>query len=153
MTVIRYFCSVTAVENPGKDCFADIAFDYFVALRDSGFSVRVLPMGKVDLTDSSSRWYEHSYSFATPISKNYINVVCGDNGDLVKYFTVGVKNVAITAILKNPPTENETKALGQYDAVICPTEQDAGSLRHLGVLAMYVRPEADALSRLLRGFI
>lgn len=64
-------------------------------------------------------------------------------------FTVGVPNIAITMSRPRAPEEHEVRALGQYDAVIAPTAEDAAALRHLGIVAFHVPPEPGQLERIV----
>ncbi len=63
-------------------------------------------------------------------------------------YTVGVPNIAITLPRPKPPEDHEVRALAQYDAILCPTDADAASLRHLGLVAFNVPPEPGQLARI-----
>lgn len=65
-------------------------------------------------------------------------------------YTVGVPNIAITMPRPRPPEDHEVRALCQYDAVISPTSEDAAALRHLGITAFSVSPNAEPLEQIVR---
>ncbi len=56
---------------------------------------------------------------------------------LTQLWTVGHRNIAITGVTPEPPSEAECDALRRYDAVICPTKRDAEALRLVGVSAAH----------------
>jgi hypothetical protein len=141
---IRYFCHVG---GPSK--FAAMGFDYFVALQATGIPIRVIPINPADV--SGSLWDDYTDELTREVPKEYVNIICGDNGDLVRLFTIGVKNVAITATFNQAPTHNEVAALKDYDAILCPSDDEAQILRLLDLLAVHVAPDAITLARLLRG--
>lgn len=154
--MIRYFCPIT--HSTGEwTTYGDIAFGYFKAFLDADFQVRVLgcqggdfDQTGINLSDPGSRWQPYSKNFIWPISSRYTNVVCAENGELVRLYTVGVKNVAITAVLPNLPNEKEVEVLGKYDLVICPFKEDVWPLRRLGVDIFHVDPDASELDRFIR---
>lgn len=143
---IRYFCHVA---DEGR--FGDLSLTYFEALKKTGTPMRVLAtnMARVEGT----RWAEFFEDFSREVPKHYINMVCGDNGELVRLFTVGTKNVAITASYSGVPTDEEIVSLRLYDAVLCPTEQEAAIYKVLGIMAMHVEPDVKTLAALIRGFL
>lgn len=146
--IVRYFCEVSARSTP----WADMGYAYFRAIAQAGHGVRVLPIGAARPGDAVSRWSAHADSFMTPVPKEFLNVVCGDNGALAKYFTVGVKNMAITATIgRSKASDYDVTALALYDAVVCSTIEDAALLGARLIPAICVPPEADAIGRLLKG--
>jgi hypothetical protein len=85
----------------------------------------------------------------------YINVVCGSQADLARYWTAGVPNVAITASLNDDMSkhventrrqweeegaEDPVDVYRRYALVGCLTEADAVALRAEGVVAKHLQP-------------
>lgn len=64
-------------------------------------------------------------------------------------YTVGVPNLAITGVVPKPPRHHELACLRQYDTVVAPSTTDREALRLLGIDAMYVPAERDALEAIL----
>ena len=142
LTAIRYFCHVTP--QPGH-AWGDLGFDYFSAIKSADLPIRVLAaMGVADVGDESSRWHENAACFATELPTVYANVICADNGELVRLFTVGVRNVAITTAVRLP-TKKEIRVLSDYDAILTPSQDDAAALKQLGLIATHVAPEPNTL--------
>lgn len=138
----RYFCSVTA---PG-DKYGDLGFDYYEAIKGSGFPTRVLPVGGSDI--GAGRWAEYSDAFVREVPRHYLNVVCGPIDILTRVFTIGVPNVAIVTY-----EDAEPGGILDYDLVICPTFQGAQQLAEHGVSAIWAKPEHDVVGPLLRELI
>ena len=141
---IRYFCHIG---GPSK--FAAMGSDYFVALQATGILVRVIPINPANI--SGSLWDDYVPELTREVPKEYVNVICGGNDDLERLFTIGVKNVAITAALNGALSEKEVMVLNDYDAILCPTEDEAQTLRLLDLLAVRVAPDSITLTRLIRG--
>jgi len=143
---LRYFCRVN---DPGP--FGTLSLAYYEALRATTIPIRVLATNLASLNVSESRWAPED--LVRPVPKEYLNVVCGDNGELLRLHTIGTPNVAITASWNGIPTELELASLRLYDAVICPTPEETAIYLELGVdLAVHVEAEASILAHLLRGF-
>jgi hypothetical protein len=149
---LRLFCRVTPTEGQGNS-FADLSFVYFKAFLETRAPIRVLSTNMADLGASGSRWSEYSHVFVEPVPKLYINVVIGDNGELVRLYTVGTKNIAITASWAGAPKHDEIISLQLYDSVICPSEEESKVYRDLGIPAMYLEPVPEVLASLIRGFL
>lgn len=145
---IRYFCVVSeATAGIGA-----LSFDYFCALKDLGFYIRVVPLYKSDVGDPASRWHRHPENFTQSLPQgDYLNVVCGHGPDLVKCYTVGVKNLAIA--MNEKLGQKELAALADYESVICPSVDDTAALRKEGVSAHWLlasqKTELDILVRSL----
>lgn len=154
LPALRYFCQVTPKKSKGKRTFADMGFSYFEAFQAAGFPIRVIESRRskriVDFGDPKSRWHPYANYFTTELPSSYVNVICGSNGELVGLFTIGVKNVAITAPFAGLPTVKEAIALSDYDAVICPTKEDAIELSMANVVVREVWPLDDLVERLIR---
>lgn len=154
---IRFFCRALPPGYTGPVAYwRDRALEYLPALRDTGYGVRALTMvsGGIDLGDLKSPWYQFREFFSGPVAERYVNVVCGDNGEVQKYFTVGVPNVAITGMHPTRTNASEVQTLRLYDEVFCPSNEDAAALRGLGVeRATFMPPDAEQLRAALRRFL
>jgi hypothetical protein len=178
---IRYFCAVTS--HKGDIVFGDMGFAYFQAMHDAGFTIRVIatnmaalwarnekcetcdgegyqngkdcaPCEGLGYIPNPSRWEPFNEEFVRPVPKQYVNVICGTNGELVRLYTVGVKNIAITASFGKEPSDDELETLKLYDDVILPSQKETERYRSLGVEeAIHVSPDATTLSILLKDFI
>lgn len=170
---LRYFCHVTSHANEGL--YGDLGYVYFLALMDASFEIRVISINMAGLNArryacsvcegdgceackdqgyivQQSRWEPFSNEFTRSVPKSYVNIICGDNGELARLYTLGVKNVAITSAKDGAPSAKEVIVLKEYDAVICPHESDAEVLRLLGIdSAMHVSPAS--IARFLKGFL
>lgn len=152
--MLRYFCAVT----PPGNFWGDLGHDYFLALRQL-YPVRVVPsqmaLGQPGFDVATGRWAAYPDAFMTSLvdsngrAVSFANVVCGDDGPLGRLYTVGVCNVAITAVRSDRPTPYEVGALAHYSLVVCPTVEDVARLGDQGVPAARALPDPAALSRLL----
>jgi hypothetical protein len=150
---LRYFCHVAPffVEDT---TYGNLSFEYFRALKKTGTPMRVLPINMTDLGAPGSQWEPFVDEFSRAVPKQYLNIICGDNGELVRLYTVGTKNLAITATLKGAPDDDQIAALKQYDAVICPSEEDVQLFQDLGIdKTVHAAPEPTLLASLIRGLI
>jgi hypothetical protein len=152
---IRYFCSM----SPPGDFWGDLGYGYFLALRQLAL-IRVVPLQTAlrqpGYGVAAGRWATYPEAFTTSLTDPdtgklvpFVNVVCGDDGPLGHLYTVGVTNVAITAVRSVRPTPYEVSSLVHYSVVIVPTAEDAAMLGREGIPAACAPPEPDALSRLL----
>ena len=141
------------MESATQNSFEDLSFAFFLALKGTGTPTRVLATNMADLGPPGSRWDRYGEDFTRSVPKQYINIICGDNGELVRLFTVGVPNIAITASWNGAPTDDEVTSLQLYDAVLCPSRDEAQVYQTLGVLAVHVEPHPAVLASLIRGFI
>ena len=144
---LRYFCHV-GQNTP----FGDLSFSYFAALRKTGIPIRVLACNPNAMI-SGGRWNEFNEEFLRSIPEQFINVVCGDNGELLRLYTVNVPNIAITATYNGEPSDNEITVLQRYDAVLCPNVDETVAYQMLGVKATYMDADPAHLADLLRGFL
>jgi hypothetical protein len=87
------------------------------------------------------------------VSQNTDEVIYRPQTALSGLYTVGVPNVAITAAHPILPDEHEVTALSKYDAILTITDEDARTLKHLGLLALYMPPEKDQLTRLMKSLL
>jgi hypothetical protein len=145
---LRFFCHVVQEDTP----FGDLSFAYFTELRKTGIPIRVLACNPGAFL-TGGRWDEFNEEFLRSVPKRFINVVCGDNGELVRLFTVDTTNIAITASYNGEPTSNEITALQRFDVVICPSPDEAHAYQELGIPAQCLRPDPAALADLLRSFV
>lgn len=177
LPLVRYFCSVTTARDPDRDTWGDVGFDYFEAIRSRFERVRVFADGLMHqaILATSSRWHSHSGVFGTPVELPYLNVVCGPETALRRYWTAKVPNVAITStngVLGglealnqkkwNAATQGAVDPYGRsygtpdeepsihnkYDLVACLTAADAVALAQGGVVAKHLQPDdlAEALT-------
>lgn len=65
------------------------------AFAEDGIVVRILPIGMIHF-GTSPEWQEFGLSFLTPVTDDYVNVVCGEPDDFEKLLTAGVVNIAVT---------------------------------------------------------
>ena len=150
---LRYFCHILPEAPEGAPPgFGDLSFAYFEALRGTGAPIRVLACN-AQAHLQTGRWSSFDHEFIRSIPSSYINIICGDNGELVRLFTVGTANIAITASYNGEPTADEVATLKNFDAVICPTTAEVEIYRRLGVGANLVEASAAAMAPLLRGHI
>lgn len=171
LPLIRYFCSVTGAKDPDRDTWGDVGFDYFEAIAEIFPRVRVFADGLLHqvMLAKNSRWHKHSRVFGEPVSLPYINVVCGPEAVLQRYYTAKVPNVAITStngVLGDRLTqhvqrqwENATKhgrdpwgrtyeaapedtglIHERFDLVACLTPSDTVALSESGVIARHLQP-------------
>lgn len=135
---------------------------YLRAIVDAGVEVCALqsiPQAGVDLGNELSPWFELRECFGRPVAENYVNVVCGGNGDVHRLFTVGVINIAITGVYSgagyHAPKADEIASLKRYDAVYCPTARDAIQLKSdAGIHALWIDPAKPAtIGPLLRRYV
>lgn len=147
---IRFFCQCDPPGYRASNYITDASYDYLVALRQVGV-VRAIPIRGAELGHVDSRWHDIAQLFVTPMCEEYVNVVCGHSTDFVRYYTVGVSNIAIVPSSKTP-SDKELAALRLYDEVICPVDQGARTLRTLGVKAVHMAAEPDQLGRLLSAY-
>jgi hypothetical protein len=87
-TLIRYFCHT---DPDGQR--ADFCARYAEAFLAIGERVRIIP---VEFAQQGERWKGLSPQFTTPLSGDYVNVVCAHPFWWTRLFTVGVRNVLIT---------------------------------------------------------
>lgn len=144
---VRFFVRALprSVQGPAR-YWSDQGYAYLRALAQAQVPLCAATTyrGGTDLGDAKSYWYELARCFSQPVATRYVNVVCGDNGDVHHLYTVGVPNIAITGVNPRHPTTDELVSLSHYDEVFCPTEDDAAALRRLGITkAAYVPPTAD----------
>lgn len=135
--------------------WADQGLAYATALETLGlpFCAVTSVRSGTDLGDPRSPWYHLAPHFVAEVhQKSYVNVVCGDNGDVHGLYTVSVPNVAITGVQPRHPTEAELASLRLYDTVFCPTTDDMLSLRALGVKAFHATPTSDLYLETLRKY-
>lgn len=102
---LRYFCHVA-----DSGALGDLSFEYFVAFKRAGASIRVLAINLAYPT--GERWHDYNDDFIRAVPDGYVNVVCGTPEELTRMFTVGTKNVAIVA---DPPGDDSLKL---YDVVL-----------------------------------
>ena len=86
--MIRYFCHV---DSDGKR--ADFCARYAEAFLAVGERIRIIP---VEFAQSGDRWKHLRQHWVTPLSGNYVNVVCSMPFWWSRLYTVGVKNLLIT---------------------------------------------------------
>jgi hypothetical protein len=82
--VIRFFCRPT-----------ELALSCMKMFAEEGMVVRILPIGAIHF-ETNPQWAEYEISFMTPVTDDYVNVVCGEGDDFEKLLTVGVINIAVT---------------------------------------------------------
>jgi hypothetical protein len=82
--VIRFFCRPT-----------ELALSCLEVFHNEAILVRVLPIGAVHF-GTATQWAKYNHMFMTPITDDYVNVVCGDGDDFEKHRTDGVINIAVT---------------------------------------------------------
>ncbi len=97
--MIRYFC------HTGRTA----SFEYYLALRELELPIRIIATDFANIL-SRSVWAEHGEDFVTAVTEPYINVVCGDKDELARFWTKGVKNIAI-------PVDDSTD-IPAYDAIV-----------------------------------
>lgn len=184
LPLVRYFCSVTTARNPDKDTWGDVGFDYFEAIKRRFGKVRVFADGLMHqaILARSSRWHPYSEAFGTPVELPYLNVVCGPEAQLRRYWTAKVPNIAITSqngVLVDElstlnqkkwdeATQNGKDPLGQpygakeeiegihqkYDLVACLSADDVVALGKTGVVAKHLQPDdlADVLAEVFAAY-
>lgn len=174
--MIRYFCHVTL--RDGLDPIADLGFSFYEELKESSVPIRVVATNMADLamyyrvpcsrcvsgealrlqcdrcegTGSvrhKSRWGEFSEDFTREVGKSYVNIVCGDNGELTRLYTLGTTNIAILQKDAKAPIPT----LQQYDAVVVSDEDEARILQEEGVAAVCANPKEDTVNALVRKFL
>lgn len=95
--LVRYFCTV----GPKGDLWSDVAYQYLVALVDSGITVRVLPLGG-GMLSFPGKPYEHwrfrDDWFKGDLSPAFVNVVCAPPGQLQGQRITG-RSVAPTRVV------------------------------------------------------
>jgi hypothetical protein len=96
-----------------------------------------------------SRWAKYSGAFIRPMLDEYTNVVVGNCRDLARLYTVGAKNVAITASWGNELSSVNMRMLMLYDKIICSSEEEANVFKTAGVDAHYVSPAQRTLKEIL----
>jgi hypothetical protein len=116
--VIRYFAHAT-----DEGDLSALGFAYCDALVGAGHTVRVIAVELADLWDEhngkpAARWTKHRTLFAVPVIAPYVNVVCAAEYHWNRLYTVGVRNVLITA-------SRPTPAARHYEHVIVPTPEAA----------------------------
>jgi len=84
-----------------------------------------------------------------PDAKDIERIIYDPQTALSGLFTVGVPNIAVTMPKPKLPDEKETSVLRRYDAVLCPTVEDANALRQLGIIAFQMPPEPTLLARVV----
>jgi 3-deoxy-D-manno-octulosonic-acid transferase len=146
--MIRYLCHVTD-SSAGGSTYADLSFVYFEALWKTEIPIRVLPVNGMVSFGEHSRWAKYSGAFIRPMLDEYTNVVVGSCRDLVRLYTIGAKNVAITASWNNELSSADMRMLMFYDKIICSSEEEAGVLKAVGIEAGYAPPTPGALKEIL----
>jgi hypothetical protein len=118
LPTIRFFCSADA------SALGLLALTYTDAMVSVGFPVRLVARHAAALHTLAQGdkkgvgWVRHRGLFLTPIDgKIYTNVVCGDPIDHRRLYTVGVKNVLLTAY-PPPPDAEDLRAAIQYQTII-----------------------------------
>lgn len=86
--MIRYFCHV---DSDGQR--ADFCARYAEAFLALGERLRIIP---VEFAQSGERWRHLRAHWVTPLSGDYVNVVCAAPFWWGRLYTVGVKNLLIT---------------------------------------------------------
>lgn len=140
---LRYFCKVTA--EP-----ADLGFRYFKELYELDISMRVLPTNVADFTGGLEQWAPYTEEFVRPVPNWFINIICGEGDDIVRLFTAGVPNVAITHASNE---DRVLRALFDYNVVICPTDEDVKQLRSFFIAANAAPPDTDTVAPLIEGLL
>ena len=84
--MIRFFCRPT-----------ELALSCVKAFHDMHWMVRILPIGAIDFTGRDAiTWNKYSSMFVTPMTDDYVNVVCCEEDGFAKLLTAGVINIAVT---------------------------------------------------------
>lgn len=101
--VVRYFCCASSSSDLGK-----LSLAYADAIASLGLPLRIVSVNPADLAElvhGNSRWKRHALNFLTPIGNSFVNVVCGTPWDWKRHYTIGVRNVLVTA--SGPPREGD----------------------------------------------
>jgi hypothetical protein len=134
---VRFFLRALPRSVQGPSAYwSDQGHAYLQALHVAGVPLcaATTVRGGTDLGDPRGKWHDLAQLFVAPLhAKHYVNIVCGDNGDVHKLYTIGIPNIAITGITPRHPSTAELASLSKFDEVLCPTEDDAAALRQLGV--------------------
>ena len=116
--MIRYYCHTDA-HGPRADLCARYA-EAFVAI---GETVRVIPVEQVHASATppgvEHRWKHLRSLFLTPVSGNFVNVICSHPFWWSRLFTVGVRNVLVTL-------ETPSSALALHSQVPSSAQMAAG---------------------------
>ena len=119
---IRYFARVDESD------LGRAAAVYCDALVATGIPVRLISTCLAQLQIDargrcSSVWDRHRNLLATPLDSEYVNVVCSDAQDWVRFRTIDVMNVLLVAepnLIGAVPQLDLIEAVGKYEA-ICAT--------------------------------
>lgn len=156
-----------------QDGISEASFSFFKSFFEAGFPIRIIPIGftarvedyETDGLDPSGRpvapggsirgpvveipsisigrWFPYSKCFITPVTGEYLNVVCGPNFEFGSKYTAGAKkNIAIVA---NFPESSDVSYLKKYDSVWVTDTDQASLLASRGVTVDLFLPTPEAL--------
>jgi hypothetical protein len=154
---VRFFLRALprTIQGPSR-YWADQGLAYLTALDDVGVQLCAVTSvrGGTDLGDPRSPWQPLAHLFVRELhAKHYVNIVCGDNGDVHHLYTIGIPNIAITGISPRHPTPSELVSISKFDEVLCPTETDAAALRQAGIhRATFCPPYAEHYTSLVKRY-
>jgi hypothetical protein len=147
--IVRYFC-----HTDEEGAAADLSIAYVRAFLTLGLRVRLLSgSGQVELgTDRdgkpAGRWAAYRELFMTPMTSPFVNVVCGDQKAAGRFYTVGVRNILITA--DGPADAKHVAVVQQYQGLLVPTTDLGTAWRLAGGHPLVVTLEDLALASRLR---
>lgn len=140
---LRYWLPLTPAAAP-EPSLADIGFAYFLAFREAGAEMRLLPSEWISDRPHQmfiGRWAEFSNYATTVVTAQFVNVVLGRSSVIYeqKYTAAAfTPNVAIAALL---PDDALLPALKPYQAVWAHSEKDRAILEAQGISSVVVPPD------------
>lgn len=140
---VRLFLSAPMKYQAGTRDWTYLSLRYLKAFKETGTLVRAVAMPPgVDLSDDESPWYNLADMFTAEIDDNLdTNIVVGFGGVFEKYYTEGLRNIAITASYPRPQRIEEIRVLEKFQAIWAVTQRTRNDLAKIGLTAHIVPPE------------
>jgi hypothetical protein len=140
--VIRYFCHADEPTQP--ESWSHLGYRYLLALSrlehdtsiDGIYAVPIVPVGAGCLYAAKSLWYPLADFFGSWSGpRRFVNIVCGEAVELVKYWTKDVPNVALVGLPDSVDKKTQLnwardmkQAVTAYDLVVCPARSAFSAL-------------------------
>lgn len=139
---IRLFLPIPMDYNPKYKDWSYISLSYLKAFDETDLPVKAITttLG-ADLGNEESAFFKYSHLFVRDFGEITTNIVLGFGGVFEKFYTEGMKNIAITASYPRPQREEEVRALKKYSSVWAITQRTQIDLQGLGYEAGLVPPE------------
>ena len=115
--------------------------------------LRVCAVASTPIYYLGNRWEELYEHFKVPLDANFVNVVCGFGGDLERFWTADVVNVAVTGCHPRYPGEGELGPLKKYQLVIAINRASEEFFNGVGIKSRCIPRTGAALAEYFGGLL